>query len=107
VVQTNASSSEELASTSEELSAQAAELKNRISFFQIDNDSNHHKSETKFPKRDQHKQAQNAHNTSRASLSLTTIDKHPKAIKDVSVADPKNGIALDMGDDDDNSFQRL
>jgi methyl-accepting chemotaxis protein len=87
VIQQNASGSEEMASTSEELSSQAEQLQSTIGFFRLSADKNN--------------VVRQATRQSRPQPSR----KAPKAL--VSRA-PSNGLALDMGrDDEDDEFERF
>jgi methyl-accepting chemotaxis protein len=106
VVQSNASASEELAATSEELSSQAEVLKDRLAFFTIDNSKRYRKSETTHKSRNHYNGVENSHVTQYSPL-IPHKDKSHNLTKDESQSDQNNGIALDMGDDDDNNFQRL
>jgi methyl-accepting chemotaxis protein len=105
VVQANAAASEELASTSEELSSQAEELKNRLTFFQVDTNSHHRKSETMHRTRKHSQQVTSFHGSSH--VAPVTERTNESFHNDAAVTDHKSGIAIDMGDDDDNSFQRI
>ena len=115
VVQSNASSSEELAATSEELSAQAEELKDRISFFKVDSGNRQRKSESRNKTRVTHSAVHVSHNPTPAAhgTSHTAESKGHREIPHVSSshedesADHKNGVVLDMGDREDENFQRL
>jgi len=102
VVQANASASEELASTSEELSSQAEELKSRLAFFQVERAGFHRKSESSHKPRISSQPI----STHLASASLTKGYAEKSHTADEAVSDQKGGIALDMGDDEDNNFQR-
>jgi methyl-accepting chemotaxis protein len=106
VVQSNASASEELASTSEELSSQAEELKNRISFFQIDT-SNHHQKSDGHKIKNNHPTIQAAHIIQRPAMSNVPRDKQHLKLANDSALDKKNGIAIDMDDNEDSNFQRI
>jgi len=97
VVQSNASSAEELASTAEELSSQAEELKDRISFFKVSSENRERKS---------------AQTRARMHSNVHAASKNQKAIPHISHFSSKEsasqkGVALNMGDDDDNQFQRV
>lgn len=107
VVQSNAAASEELASTSEELSSQAEELTDRLGFFQVDKSKNHKKPETRSKARHDQNPVQIAHSASHSTLSMIHKDKPHNLTKDSSVSEQKNGMTLDMSDDDDNNFQRV
>ena len=107
VVQSNASSSEELAATSEELSSQAEELKERISFFEV-NRKNHQR------KAAVHKKVSVAHNAhfsandnGYASVSKEDEDGLHAGLNEVAQSAQKTGVTLDMGDEEDNNFQRI
>lgn len=101
VVQSNASASEELASTSEELSAQAEELKNRISYFQIERTAlTNKRGENRFRR-------QNTVNQQHYTLSGAIHKEKPQpSFTDEGNRELKNGVALDMVDEDEN-FQRI
>jgi methyl-accepting chemotaxis protein len=107
VVQSNAAASEELASTSEELSSQAEELTDRLGFFHVDKNKSHKKPETRSKTRHDQNPVQIAHNSPHSTLSMVHKDKSNSLIKDSSVSDQKNGMTIDMSDDDDNNFQRV
>lgn len=99
VVQSNASASEELASTSEELSSQAEELQNRLAFFHVDN--THSKS-------DNHKKKAHSVHAIPLSLPVNHNEKVNSMISDHIEKDhSKKGIELNMGDEEDNNFQRM
>jgi methyl-accepting chemotaxis protein len=101
VVQSNASASEELASTSEELSSQAEELKNRLAFFTVDSGKHHRKTDTA------HKNVHSSHVPQYAIPSMAHKDKPQHMTKDDGLSGQKSGMVLDMGDEDDNNFQRM
>ena len=115
VVQSNASSSEELAATSEELSAQAEELKDRISFFKVDSGNRQRKSESHSKRRVihssvpvSHNPTPTAHGTTHAAASKGHRENpHVSSSHEDELADHINGVALDMGDREDENFQRL
>lgn len=101
VVQSNASSSEELASTSEELSSQAIELKTRLSFFQVGNNNENYKSETV------HKKQTHQVNTYRPVSHAIPLTKNKENLMhSVKNTDQKSSVTIDMGDDEDNNFQK-
>jgi methyl-accepting chemotaxis protein len=115
VVQSNASSSEELAATSEELSAQAEELKDRISFFKVDSGNRQRKPESRNKTRVTHSAVPVSHNptpTAHGTTHAAASKGHPEnqhfsSLHDDELADHKNGVVLDMGDREDENFQRL
>jgi methyl-accepting chemotaxis protein len=115
VVQSNASSSEELAATSEELSAQAEELKDRISFFKVDSGNRQRKSESRSKTRAthsavpvSHNPTPTAHGTTHAAASKGHRENpHVSSSHEDESDDHKNGVVLDMGDREDENFQRL
>lgn len=106
VVQSNASASEELASTSEELSSQAEGLRDRLSFFQVGSSSYHRKSD-KAHKISRHEQVPLFHSDTHSSSLKTKSESLHSLTKDISEPEQKTGIAINMGDDEDNNFQRV
>jgi methyl-accepting chemotaxis protein len=106
VVQSNASASEELASTSEELSSQAEELKNRISFFQIDT-SNYQQKSDGYKIKKNHPTVHATHIAQHPAMSNLPRDKQHITLANDSALDHKNGIAIDMDDNEDSNFQRI
>lgn len=106
VVQSNASASEELASTSEELSSQAEELKNRLTFFRVDDNDYNRKKATHQMARNISSSTQNSFSIQHPASNLNKEIQHHPA-KNGSSTDNGNGISIDMGDDEDNDFQRI
>ncbi len=106
VVQSNASASEELASTSEELSSQAEGLRDRLSFFQVGNSSYHRKSE-KIHKISHQEHVPTFHPDTHTTSPKTKSEPSYNMTKEISEPNQKTGIAINMGDDEDNNFQRI
>jgi methyl-accepting chemotaxis protein len=105
VVQSNASASEELASTSEELSSQAEELKSRLAFFTVNSALTNRIESRRKPEKKHVLPA-----------PVRQVQKKISHVKDgglvteVSAEVPEKpaaGVRLDMGDDDDQEFQRM
>jgi methyl-accepting chemotaxis protein len=107
VVQSNAAASEELASTSEELSSQAEELTDRLGFFHVDKNNQRRKSEIKSKTKNNQNTVQIAHSTQHSAISMVNKDKLQNSTKDDGFSDQKNGMVINMSDDDDNNFQRV
>lgn len=89
VIQQNASATEEMASTSEELSAQAQQLRDSISYFQID-----------------HTQSQNI---AKKISTTPKFESYKPSVKEAKTEDTQEsevqdfkGISLDMTEDDSN-----
>jgi methyl-accepting chemotaxis protein len=85
VIQQNASASEEMASTSEELSSQAEVLTSTIGFFNVGDTGGR-----------------------RAGGVTTSVRQAPRALPEGKpAAKSGGGVALDMGDDSDEDFERF
>jgi methyl-accepting chemotaxis protein len=105
VVQSNASASEELASTSAELSSQAEELRSRLGFFTV-NTAPTHRSEIKHKPGKIHALPAPIHQTQKKIPHIN--NGGPAANTQAEeVEKPSVGVKLDMGDDDDQEFQRI
>jgi methyl-accepting chemotaxis protein len=102
VVQSNAAASEELASTAEELSSQAEELKSRLAFFKVDTGHFNVRGVRKTPHIKQTAHA--SHHL--ASATVHKDDSPHETFKGDNEFEHDGGLKLNMGDEEDNNFQR-
>ncbi|MBF0476957.1 MAG: MCP four helix bundle domain-containing protein [Deltaproteobacteria bacterium] len=102
VVQQNAGAAEEMASASEQLSAQSEQLKEVISFFRLEHQSGTHGSPLR---RLQH--SDQAAASLKTSRSPKALNKETTSAGQASLRDEKKGIALHMGDSEDQNFEHF